>query len=136
MAARYNRPALPSAFERRFNDEWKKIKGDKYIKKVSQHIVGVYIDIFPDKEIEDDESYSVNLLFLITKESRDNSEILQKIEELTSKYKQVMIDAGFDMGEIAITIKEEISVATLESYKRLIYDNLSYKNEEPLPPTI
>jgi len=135
LASRYNRPALPSSFERRLDNKSKK-KADKKLKTISKHIVGIYVDIFPDEEISDDEVYNVDLLFLITNAAKNDSEILQDIQTLSNEYKQSMISANFEVGEVIIGTKKEISIATLESHKRLIYDNLSYKNNEPIPPNI
>lgn len=134
LASRYNRPALPSTFERRFKGKWGSSQ-EKKLKKVSKDVIGVYVDIYPDEEVIDDQSYDVDLLFLITEEAKNTHKIYQEIQDITDLYKQAMSEAGFNVGDIIIGTKEEVSIATLETHKRLLYDNLSYKNQEPLPPS-
>lgn len=136
LAARYNRPALPSAFEKRFNDAWNRGNRDKKMDRVSESVIGVYVDIFPDKELNDTQNYDIDLLFLITEKVKEDSDFFQEIKALAEVYKQALTDANCNLGGVIIKTKQEVSIATLESYKRLIYDNLSYKNDQPLPPSI
>lgn len=135
LAARYNRPALPSAFERRFNEKWGKSQRKK-INKVSGNILGIYVDIQPNEEIPDNDPYFIDLLFLITTQANEDPNLYEDIVNLSTLYRGIMTDVGFKVGDIDIATKSDVSLAFLESYKRLILDSLSYKNDEPLPPNL
>ena len=135
LAARYNRPALPSAFEIRFNNSegWKKDPRVKATGKLSEHILGIYVDITPDNEIPDTEPYEVDILVLIKQKAFDNTDIYQKIEILINKYVEAMIAANFIIGDVDITTESQVSLALFRSYKRIILENLSYKQNDCLP---
>ena len=133
LAARYNRPALPTAFERRLDESWKKDKRAKAAGKLSEYILGIYVDIDPDTEIIETERYEVDILVLVTEEAANNTNLYQKIVELIDKYVEAMNDANFHVYEVDITTEAKVSLALFRSYKRIILDNLSYKNNECLP---
>lgn len=135
LAARYNRPALPSAFEIRFNNSkgWKKNPRVKATGKLSEHILGIYVDINPDFEILDTEPYEVDILVLIKTEAIDDADLYQKIEILINKYVEAMVAANFIVGDVNITTESKVSLALFRSYKRIILENLSYKQNDCLP---
>ena len=134
LAGRYQRPALPTEFDRRFDGVWNKSKRKKFSEKGSEHILGIYVEINPDAELEPDEKYSVNLLIII---SEDISEMqFQNVEEIANEYANKMIEARMDVAGPVIKKETEISIATWKRYKRFILDDLSYKNNHPLPPEV
>lgn len=140
LAARYNRPALPTAFEIRFNNSkvWKKDKRVRDTGKLSELILGIYVDItpdieIPDTEIPDTEIYEVDILILIKKEAVDDADLYQKIESLINKYVEAMVAANFIVGDVDITTESQVSLARFRSYKRIILENLSYKQNDCLP---
>lgn len=136
LAARYNRPALPTNFERRLDNAWKKDKRAKAASKLSNVILGIYVDIIPDIEITVDERYDVDVLVLITPQAFDDIDLKQNIEGLIDRYVQAMTAANFEVGTVNITTESKVSLATFRSYKRILLDNLSYKNDDCLPINI
>lgn len=132
LASRYNRPALPTEFERRFNNQWNKSKRDKIVEKSNNFLLGVYVDIAPDKEIDTNETYRVSLLFLTTPSI--SNEDMNAIEELAKKY-QECLEAATNIKVVGYDIKSEkqVSIATFKAYKRFYLDYLSYKHNTETP---
>ena len=134
LAGRYQRPALPTEFDRRFDEKWKKDKRRKFTEKGSEHILGIYVEITPDEEIEEDKNYSVNLLIIVAHDiSKMPEEDSESVRLIASEYAEKMREANMDVVGPLIFPEEGISVATLKRYKRFILDDLSYKSDHPLP---
>ncbi|MFP4733217.1 hypothetical protein [Pasteurella multocida] len=137
LAARYNRAALPTTFEFLFNEQWKKSKREKDSEKYSEYILGIYVDINPDKEIIDGEKYSVQLLFLISPTAEHKENVMQSIKELANKYSDNLKAANMDVvGDVLIKTKNQVSLATFANFKRFNLDSLSYKNDHPIEPAV
>lgn len=134
LASRYKRPAFPTEFDRRIDSEWKKEKRKKAVGKVSSKLIGIYAKVYPDKEIPSDENYFVDLLALVVPDL-DHKD-LQEINSITEKYKEALIKAKMNVGETKTVTEFQVSVGTLKQYKRFNLDELSYKNDDPLPPEI
>lgn len=133
LAGRYNRPALPTDFERLLNEQWQKRKREKTTEKVNDYLLGIYVDVSPDRDICDDESYLVTLLFLITAETEKNAEIMQQVHNLSEQYIEAMEKAAMKILSTHIKTETQVSIATFKNYKRLFLDSLSYKNNTPIP---
>ncbi|NOL48599.1 hypothetical protein [Pelistega europaea] len=133
LAARYNRPALPTVFENRFNQQWQKRKREKDTEKLNEDILGIYVDIYPDKELEDNESYQVQLLFLISDFAEQDESLKKEIRELMKKYENTLLDAGCVVLASQMATEQKISVATFRNYRRFYLDSMSYKNETLQP---
>lgn len=136
LAARYKRPALPSEFDRRVDKAWKKKKREKAFLKLSEYIKGIYIEITPSEEIEENEAYSVNLLVLITDEAKESADISTGIETLIKSYIDTMKTVKINTISHKIDIESRVSLASFKRYKRVNLDSLSYKNNHPLPPEL
>lgn len=137
LASRYNRPALPTKFEQLFNQEWKKSNREKASEKYSEHILGIYVDIHPDKDISEDEVYEVQLLFLISHEIKNNEDIINGIKALAQKYIDNLRKANMTViGDAFIKTTKEISLATFSEFKRFNLDSLSYKHEASIAPSV
>lgn len=134
LASRYKRPAFPTEFDRRIDAAWKKDKRKKAVSKVSNNLIGIYAKVYPDKEISDGENYFVDLLALVVPNLED--EDLKAINSITDKYKEALIEAKMNVGETKTVTEFQVSVGTLKQYKRFNLDELSYKNDDPLPPEI
>jgi len=132
LAARYARPALPTEFNKRINDADPKDKIRKVVKNGNEQLVGIYVEIIPDAEIEKGQPYSVNLLGLLPAGFAGDS---TKAKAAIDAYATVMRDAGIEVVS-AIKTEDEVSVAAISRFKRFYYDDLSLKNEAPLPPEI
>lgn len=132
LAARYSRPALPSVFNDRISKADPRGKFKKKAKSVSKFLSGIYIEITPDKEISEDETYQVNILGLTTPEANEKKdELLESLQVFVD----VMENAGMDV-RLAVSSEDEISIATIKRFNRFYYDDISFKSDEVLPPEV
>lgn len=132
LAARYNRPALPTAFEKRLNEQWQKRKREKKSAQLNEHILGIYVDISSFEELET-EPYDLSLLLLITFEASNDSTIKKNITELAKEYDTAMKNAGMNVIATHIKTEREISVASFKNYQRFYLDSLSYQRNTVAP---
>ncbi len=130
LASRYSRPALPTRFNTLISEADKRDKSRQIAKKISRYLSGLYIQITPDKEISKEDVYKANLLGLIPS-GLDESEQEQAIESL-KEYANIMRRAGIDVVEVTKQ-ENEVSVADMKKFKRFYYDDLSLKDDHPLP---
>lgn len=134
LAARYKRPAFPSEFDKRIDAAWKKEKRRKAAAAVSDKLIGIYAKVYPDREITESESYAVDLLALVVPNLTPDEQ--RAIQALIYQYKQALLEANMDIGTEQILDEFHVSVGRLKQYKRFNLDELSYKNDDPLPPEI
>ena len=130
LAARYSRPALPTKFNDRIRAADPKGKLRDKAKKGNEQLVGIYVEIIPDAEIKDDEFYDVNLLGLLPAGFSGDS---SKAENAISTFANVLRSAGMEVA-VATRSEDQISLAAISRFKRFYYDDLSLKEEAPLPP--
>ena len=130
LAARYSRPALPTAFNDRISAADPKGKLRDKAKKANQQLTGIYVEITPDAEISDSESYNINLLGLLPARFTEDR---QKAETAIKAYADILSNAGMTVVS-AIRSEDEISVADIKRFKRFYLDDLSFRDETPLPP--
>ena len=130
LAARYSRPALPTEFNDRIARVDPKDKRKKRAKSLNKDLSGIYVEITPDGEIAADEIYDVNLLGLV---SADFSKAINVLEPALSELADIMRSANMNVA-MAVRKESEISVAHIKRFKRFYYDDLSLKEEAPLPP--
>lgn len=130
LAARYSRPALPTRFNDLIRAADPKGKLRDKAKKGNEQLVGIYVEIIPDAEIKDDESYNVNLLGLLAAGFAGDS---SKAENAINAFADVMRSAGMEV-TVATRTEDQISLAAIKRFKRFYYDDLSLKEEKPLPP--
>ena len=134
MVGRYQRPALPTEFDRRFDEKWKKDKRRKFTEKGSEHILGIYVEITPDEEIEEDKNYSVNLLIIVAHDiSKMPEEDSESVRLIASEYAEKMREANMDVVGPSILPEGRNFSCNFKRYKRFILDDLSYKSDHPLP---
>ena len=134
LAARYKRPAFPTEFDRRIDSAWDKGKRKKVAAKVSDKLIGIYAKVYPDTEITAPQNYAVDLLALVVPNLTPEDQ--KDIQDLIAKYKKALVDAKMDVGIEKILTESKVSIATLKQYKRFNLDELSYRNDDPLPPEI
>lgn len=136
LAGRYKRPAFPTEFDKRIDSVWKKDKRKRDALKVSEKLLGIYAKVFPDSEIQDNETYSVDLLALVVPGLDSNGDDFNKIKDFVGKYQKALQEAKMDVGELKILSEFQISVGTFKQYKRFNLDELSYKLNHPFPPEL
>lgn len=134
LSGRYKRPAFPSEFDTRINNEWDRNKRKKTALQVSENVMGIYAKVYPDAEIEADKKYNVDLLAIVVPGLDKESEDYAKIDKFLKKYKEVLEKAKMDVGPIQILPESKISLSTFKQYKRFNLDELSFKENHPLPP--
>lgn len=130
LAARYSRPALPTAFNDRIRDADPKNKLREKVKKANTQLLGIYVELSPDGEVEADDNYAVNLLGLLP---AGFSGDVTKAENAIDAYAETMRQAGMDV-VAAVRTEDNVSVAFLNRFKRFYLDDLSYRDDTPLPP--
>lgn len=131
LAARYNRPAFPSEFNRRLDTADKRGKKQRKVaQKANEYLSGIYVQIFPDAEIPEDETYHVNLLCVYV--GNHTQEELEQIQNYTASLEKLFKDAGMEV-ESYTRSEEKVSMSRIKQFKRLTFDDLSYKEETALP---
>lgn len=130
LSARYSRPALPTAFNNLISDADPKGRLREKAKKGSAELLGIYVEIFPDREISPGERYQVNLLGLIPAGLTGDQ---KKAEAAIELHSDVLKRAGIGVSS-AIRAEDDISVATIKRFRRFYYDDLSFKDGADLPP--
>lgn len=129
LAARYSRPALPTAFNNRIDiADPKGMLRDK-AKKATNVLSGMYVEILPFAELKDTERYQVNLLGTVP---ADFDGDLAKAEATLTKHADILSAANMDVTQRLLR-EDEISLALIRRFKRFYYDDLSYRTEAPLP---
>lgn len=128
LAARYSRPALPTTFNDLINKADTNNRLRDKIKKDAKQLVGIYVEIIPDAEIEESETYRVNLLGLLPAGFTGNR---SRVEKAIVAY-QKLLSAEMDV-TTAIKTEDEVSVAAIKRFKRFYYDSLSIRTQSPLP---
>ncbi len=129
LSARYTRSALPTEFNNRVNAADKKDKRKKKAKSLNKHLSGLYVEITPDVEIEENENYSVNLLGLLSPAFDGKiEEVKTSVDEIAGIFRK----AGMEVTS-AVRKEDQVSVAVFRRFKRLYYDDLSLRNGIRLP---
>ena len=128
LAARYSRPALPTAFNDRIAVADRKGRRKKIAKSADKTLSGIYVRIFPDEEIQPEEAYDVQLLGLTPSDCHD----LSSAEAALTQFKTVMESAGMTV-TASVRKESEVSLATIKGFKRFYFDDLSFKNDSDLP---
>lgn len=128
LAARYKRPAHPTKFNNLLN--MNKLK--KKAKSCDGVLSGVYVEVFPDKEISEGEVYAVNLLGLYPAEYEGG---LESAKEALKFFEDMMREAGMEV-RMVLQSEGEISVARFKKFKRFYFDEISYKSGSSLPPEV
>jgi hypothetical protein len=132
LGSHYMKPALPT----QFNDliaAVKKRNSKKFRSKEKALItsfLGVYVNIYPNRDLNNGEQYKVKLLGLVKPQSD-----LDIAEKCLENYSTILSEAGMDVTKTA-KHSTKVSVAVLQDFKRLYLDELSYSQEEDTPPDV
>ncbi|MCU8069890.1 hypothetical protein [Shewanella sp. SM32] len=133
LGAHYTKPALPTKFNELVDASKKNLGAKKARKKekaLTTVFLGIYVNIYPNRDIEENERYKVNLLGLVSPK-----EDLTSAKESLDSYVEVLIAADMDVNAVAAH-STRISVAVLQDYKRFYLDELSYGSEQTPPPDV
>ncbi|WP_412758188.1 hypothetical protein [Legionella bozemanae] len=129
LVCKYDRPTWPTSFNNRITkaDPRKKLK--QLIKPINEQLIGLYAKITPNKEIPPTETYSVNLLGLV---SSDFEGDLEQVKKTIEQYAEIMKSAGMDVVH-AVANEKDLSYAFMRPYQRFYYDDLSIRDNTSLP---
>jgi hypothetical protein len=118
LKARYERTALPDAFNMRF--PFKKIK--KLLKEHSHDTYAFFIDVNPEGELPQSSKYNIRLIMLVKKREDVFEELMENIVD--------EIKEGINVAEYRVKTMEEMSVAEYFDFKQLWLLELSYQGDE------
>ena len=121
IKARYERTALPDAFNMRFPD--RKIK--KLLKNHSHDTYGLFIDVSPEEELSDGFEYHIRLVMLVIEREDAHDQLLESIVE--------EINDGISVVEYRDKSLDEMSVSAYLEFKALWLVELSYQGDKPDP---
>ena len=130
LAARYSRPALPSVFNNRLCLADPKNRLRNRAKKGNEQLVGIYVELMPDEEIKEDEIYVVNLLGLLPAGFTGDT---SNANTTINAYAKVLEEAGMNVTSL-VRKEDEITIAVIKRFKRFYFDDLSFREDTPLPP--
>ncbi|HHF3085174.1 TPA: hypothetical protein ACPJ1F_003383 [Vibrio diabolicus] len=132
LGAHYTKPALPTQFNDMIADIRKKKKKPTRNKEkaLTADFLGVYVNIHPNRDLQDGEQYNVQLLGLVNPASD-----LGEAEECLKNYATILSDAGMNVKTVA-KYSTQVSVALLQDFKRFYLDELSYSEESDAPPDV
>jgi hypothetical protein len=124
LGEHYTRPALPTAFNDLLKDADGKVedKLKKAAKQSNEHLYAIYININPNRELLEGESYKVQLLGALT-----NNGDMAIAETKIVRYKELIELAGINVTHALVRDKKSISMAMLEGMTRFHLDFLSYR---------
>jgi hypothetical protein len=118
LKARYERTALPDAFNTRF--PLKKIK--KLLEGHSQDTYSLFIDVRPEEELHESDDYHIRLIMLVIKRDDAHEELLENIvEEISDR---------INVAEYRVKTLDEMSVSEYLEFKVLWLVELSYQEDE------
>lgn len=123
LAARYVRAAFPDDFEGRLRGVPKfKEKTKKQAKKISKNVRGIYLKLYPDAELGEEEVYSVQLLALVRKGCHlEDPSVVGPIEAIVELFKQ----AGMDVRH-AIRGEDTVPYSVVvDEYRPWNFDSIS-----------
>ena len=118
LKARYERTALPDAFNMRF--PFKKVK--ELLKDHSHDTYAFFIDVQPEEELGGGEEYHIRLIMLVIKREDAHDELLESIV--------VEINDGINVVEYRVKTMDEMSVGEYFEFKELWLVELSYQGDE------
>ncbi len=130
LAARYLRPALPTAFNDLIRDADPKNKLRDKARKANAQLLGIYVELSPEGEVEAGKNYAVNLIGLLPAGFSGDT---TKAQNAINAYTDIMKKAGMDVTS-AVRTEDKVSVAFMNRFKRFFLDDLSYRDNTPLPP--
>ncbi|MGM0540543.1 MAG: hypothetical protein ACQERT_15245 [Thermodesulfobacteriota bacterium] len=132
MAQRYQRAAFPDAFNNTIRSVGK--KPNRIYARLSPTVSGLYARIYPDRELERGEQYSLDLMALIPDQKHTELEnVREEIEKLANMFSK----SGLDTRAVVHT-EGSISFSAVRKMRRFPLEYLSFRNtpHDPLPPVI
>ncbi|MEX0709566.1 MAG: hypothetical protein WD078_16540 [Woeseia sp.] len=130
LASRYSRPAFPTAFNDSLAAADPGAKKRKLLaKRISPYMSGLYINLLPNRDLRPGEQYKVNLLGALLPDAKKHRD---SVEQHVGALQEVLKCAGMQVAT-AVRAEDELSVATMRRFQRFYFDDISHRNNEPLP---
>lgn len=131
LAGRYSRPALPTDFNNAIEHADKNLKKLRRLaKRLSPHTAGLYADILPNRDLQEGEKYRVNILALVIPSATTK---IPEVDRDAKQLKAILESAGMDVN-YSVHSEDQISVSTTKRMQRFYLDDISYRENHPLPP--
>ena len=135
LAGRYQREALPTAFNQRIARSQK--KRDKIYRRLSKRVSALLVKLTPNKELPDHEPYHILLLALVPADDHDPRDVIEN--DLQALSQQISQDSGIVIDQSPQVVSEtEISVALYRQFSPFPLEYLSLREDppHPLPPSL
>lgn len=143
LADRYNRVALPDAFEARFKPAKQKLR--RILDRYALELFDIYVHLTPTDEIHDQaEHYSLTVYAVVHDEIADGPTqayaALRK--ELSSALRRIIHTCeGIDLDKVVVCGRDDITLRELEVLRQINFEGLSFEldgekrsNEVPFKP--
>ncbi len=128
LSQRYRRAALPDDFNQLIAPSHKKIKKDQ--KSLSPHISAIYFNLVPDRDLEADESYQINLVATIPEDQlKQLASARRSFDSLIEKFEKAGIEVN-----ARLLRERELSVHAVRGMKRFPLDHLSSAGDDHPAP--
>jgi len=128
LSQRYRRAALPDDFNKLVPPSDKKIKKEQ--KRLSPHISSIYFNLIPDRDLEADERYQINLVATIPEDKLEHLESAREsFDSLIEKFEK----AGIEV-DARLLREKEVSIHALRRMKRFPLDHLSSAGDDHPAP--
>lgn len=131
LAGRYSRLALPSSFNNLLSGNTVRKKYSKAVRK-AKDLSGIYISLLPDRDLNNGESYDVNLLGTYPAGLSADKAKVNEITEIVCEIAEILKGVGMNVRN-NVSSEEEISIAVIRRYKQLAFDDVSFKDGGEFP---
>jgi len=137
LSFRYRREAFPDDF----NDSLKKaieILRKKLSKLKNEHLIAIYLDIQPDRELEQGENYSVDILAVISDDTPEDKfdKYTKILESFTAKAKEDADVTFMPYGDSIITYEAEVTIADIRRLKKWHLEDISSRTKGAFSKTV
>lgn len=92
--------------------------------------MGIYVELNPDTELKDGQTYDVNLLGLLPAGFNEDT---RKAQNAINSYADIFRASGMNVTAVLET-EDNVSVALIRRFKRFYLDDLSFRDGSPHPP--
>lgn len=127
LAQRYIRSAFPDGFNSLLDGARNSQR--KLYARLSPDVSGLYARLYPDRDLVEDERYTLDLLALVPDLYAGR---LASATETVEKLADVLRSAGIDVSSAAV-LESEISYARVRSFRRFPLEHLSLRGDPPDP---
>lgn len=129
LANRFERDALPDSFNAILDSD--KERFQRAIRALNPYVASLYISLFPDRDIEDGEKYSVDMVAIYV----EPSDVPTEAEEAARELRSCLESCGIEVTSFYIRRPDHVSLHTVWRMNRLSFDYLSLRDEATIAPS-